>query len=53
MPNPLRLAVIARSHFNTVRLPFPPTSVQRAALAVGAPLGRLFGYRATVATALA
>jgi hypothetical protein len=24
MPNPLRLAVIARSHFDTVRLPFPP-----------------------------
>jgi mannose-6-phosphate isomerase-like protein (cupin superfamily) len=51
MPNPLRLAVIARSHFDTVRLPFPPTSLQRAALAVGAPLGRVFGYRATVAGA--
>jgi mannose-6-phosphate isomerase-like protein (cupin superfamily) len=52
MPNPLRLAVIARSHFDTVRLPFPPASLQRAALAVGAPLGRVFGYRATVASAL-
>ena len=49
MPNPLRLAVIARSHFDTVRLPFPPAWLQRAALAVGAPLGRLLGYRATVA----
>jgi quercetin dioxygenase-like cupin family protein len=48
MPNPLRLAVIARSHFDTVRLPFPPAWLQRAALAVGAPLGRLLGYRATV-----
>jgi len=51
MPNPLRLAVIARSHFDTVRLPFPPASLQRAALAVGAPLGWLLGYRATVAAA--
>ena len=51
MPNPLRLAVIARSHFDTVRLPFPPASLQRAALAVGAPVGRLLGYRATVAAA--
>jgi quercetin dioxygenase-like cupin family protein len=49
MPNPLRLAVIARSHFDTVRLPFPPAWMQRAALAVGARLGRLFGYRATLA----
>jgi hypothetical protein len=24
MPNPLRLAVIANAHFDTVRLPFPP-----------------------------
>jgi hypothetical protein len=44
MPNPLRLAVIARSHFDTVRLPFPPAALQRAALAVGAWLGRLVGY---------
>jgi quercetin dioxygenase-like cupin family protein len=53
LPNPLRLAVIARSHFNTVRLPFPPAWMQRAALAIGAPLGRLFGYRPTVAAATA
>jgi quercetin dioxygenase-like cupin family protein len=51
MPNPLRLAVIARSHFDTVRLPFPPAWMQRAALAVGASLGRMLGYRATVAGA--
>jgi quercetin dioxygenase-like cupin family protein len=51
MPNPLRLAVIARSHFDTVRLPFPPAWVQRTALAIGAPLGRLVGYRATAAPA--
>jgi hypothetical protein len=49
MPNPLRLAVIARSHFDTVRLPFPPAFLQRAALAVGATLGRLVGYTATAA----
>ena len=47
MPNPLRLAVIARAHFNTVRLPQPPAWLQRAGLALGAPVGRLFGYGAT------
>jgi quercetin dioxygenase-like cupin family protein len=51
MPNPLRLAVIARAHFDTVRLPFPPVWMQRVGLALGAPLGRLFGYRATYAPA--
>src|SRR5215211_3420419 len=45
MPNPLRLAVIAKHHFGDVQLPFPPPALQRAALAVGAPLGRLVGYR--------
>ena len=35
MPNPFRLAVIA------------PAWLQRAGLALGAPLGRLFGYGAT------
>jgi mannose-6-phosphate isomerase-like protein (cupin superfamily) len=45
LPNPLRLAVIAKAHFDTVRLPFPPVAVQRAALAVGAPVGRLLGYQ--------
>jgi quercetin dioxygenase-like cupin family protein len=45
MPNPLRLAVIAKAHFDDVRLPFPPVWMQRAGLALGAPLGRLVGYR--------
>jgi mannose-6-phosphate isomerase-like protein (cupin superfamily) len=45
MPNPLRLAVIARHHFDDVRLPRIPHVLQRAALAMGAPLGRAFGYR--------
>jgi quercetin dioxygenase-like cupin family protein len=47
MPNPLRLAVIAKAHFDVVRLPFPPAWLQRAGLALGAPLGRLIGYRPT------
>jgi mannose-6-phosphate isomerase-like protein (cupin superfamily) len=53
MPNPLRLAVIARRHFETVRLPFPPAWLQRAALAVGASLGRALGYQPSVAGAAA
>jgi mannose-6-phosphate isomerase-like protein (cupin superfamily) len=48
LPGPFRLAVIAREHFDTVRLPFPPVVLQRAALAIGAPLGRAFGHRPTV-----
>ena len=47
MPNPLRLAVIAKAHFDTVRLPFPPVWMQRVGLGLGAPLGGLLGYRAT------
>jgi quercetin dioxygenase-like cupin family protein len=47
MPNPLRLAVIARHHFDDVRLPFPPAWMQRLGLALGAPLGRLVGYKPT------
>ena len=47
MPNPLRLAVIARHHFGDVRLPFPPAWLQRVGLALGASLGRLAGYRST------
>ena len=49
MPNPLRLAVIARAHFDTVRLPQPPAWLQKAGLALGAPLGRTLGYRPTYA----
>jgi quercetin dioxygenase-like cupin family protein len=48
LPNPLRLAVIAKAHFDTVRLPFPPTLLQRAGLALAAPLGKALGYRETV-----
>jgi hypothetical protein len=39
--------VIARAHFDTVRLPTPPAAIQRAALAVGAPVGKALGYEAT------
>ncbi len=52
LPNPFRLAVIARAHFDTVRLPFPPALLQRAALAGGAPLGSLLGYKSTYTPAL-
>jgi quercetin dioxygenase-like cupin family protein len=45
MPNPLRLAVIARHHFDDVRLPVIPHFLQRAALAMGAPLGKALGYK--------
>jgi quercetin dioxygenase-like cupin family protein len=47
MPNPLRLAVIARAHFDDVRLPFPPVWMQRAGLLLGSPVGRAVGYRPT------
>ncbi len=47
MPNLLRLAVIAREHFDTVQLPFPPAPLQRIGLAMGAPLGRLLGFAPT------
>lgn len=45
MPSPLRLAVIARHHFDDVRLQLIPHVLQRAALAMGAPLGKALGYR--------
>ena len=45
--NPFRLAVLAKAHFDTVRLPFPPAWMQAAGLAVGAPLGRALGDEAT------
>ena len=47
MPNPFRLAVIANHHFDTVRLPVVPAALQKAGLALGAPLGRGIGYRPT------
>jgi mannose-6-phosphate isomerase-like protein (cupin superfamily) len=43
MPNPLRLAVIANAHFDTVQLPFPPAIIQRIGLAMGASLGKAVG----------
>jgi mannose-6-phosphate isomerase-like protein (cupin superfamily) len=46
MPNPLRLAVIAQAYSDTIQVPFPPLLVQRAALALAAPLGRMLGYTA-------
>lgn len=47
LPSPLRLAVIAKAHFDVVRLPLPPVWVQRVGLALGAPLGRMVGFRPT------
>jgi len=47
MPNPLRLAVIARHHFDVARLPVVPDALQRAALVPGALLGRAVGYGPT------
>jgi mannose-6-phosphate isomerase-like protein (cupin superfamily) len=47
MPNPLRLAVIARAHFDDVQLPFPPVWMQRMGLGMGAPIGRMMGYQPT------
>jgi hypothetical protein len=49
IPNPFRPAMIARAHFDTVRLPQPPAWIQRAGLALGALLGRALGYRPTYA----
>ena len=47
MPNPFRLAVIANAHFDDVRLPLIPHALQKLALALGAPVGRLLGYGPT------
>ena len=47
LPNPLRLAVIAKAHFDTVRLTGVPVFVQKAGLVAGALLGRLCGYKST------
>jgi quercetin dioxygenase-like cupin family protein len=44
MPNPLRLAVIANHHIDDVQLPGVPRWMQKAALAMGAPMGRLLGF---------
>jgi quercetin dioxygenase-like cupin family protein len=47
MPNPFRLAVIAKAHFDTVQLPVVPAWMQKVALAMGAPIGKAIGYGAT------
>jgi quercetin dioxygenase-like cupin family protein len=47
MPNPLRLAVIANAHFDTVQLPRIPVWIQKAALVAGAPMGKVLGYGPT------
>jgi quercetin dioxygenase-like cupin family protein len=47
LPNPLRLAVIANSHFDDVRLPYVPAPLQKAALLAGAAAGRVLGYEPT------
>jgi len=47
MPNPLRLAVIANHHFDDVRLPLVPHALQKLALVLGAPAGRILGFGPT------
>jgi mannose-6-phosphate isomerase-like protein (cupin superfamily) len=47
MPNPLRLAVIANHHFDDVRLPGIPHSLQKLGLVLGAPVGRVVGFGKT------
>jgi len=47
MPNPVRLAVIANHHFDDVRLPVIPQRLQKLALLMGAPVGRLAGFAPT------
>jgi mannose-6-phosphate isomerase-like protein (cupin superfamily) len=46
MPNPVRLAVIANHHFDDVRLPLVPQLLQKAALMLGAPVGKALGFTA-------
>ena len=47
MPNPVRLAVIANHHFDDVRLARIPHGLQKLALVLGAPVGRLLGFGPT------
>jgi hypothetical protein len=47
LPNLLRMAVIAKAHFDTVRLPGVPVFMQKAGLSAGALVGRLCGYKST------
>lgn len=46
LPNLLQMAVLLREYDNVIRVLQPPRNVQRM-LSMFAPLGRLFGYRAT------
>jgi len=50
MPNPFRLAVVAQAHLIDVQLPLIPLWIQKLALSMGAPVGRLMGYEATYAS---
>ena len=47
MPGPIRLAVIANNHFDDVRLPLIPQSLQKVALVLGASVGKLLGFSVT------
>jgi hypothetical protein len=47
MPSPLRLAVVAKHHFDVVRLPVIPQVLQKLALVPGALLGRALGFQPT------
>lgn len=44
VPSPLRLAVVAEAHFDTLRLPRIPVAAQWLGLAVSARFGRALGY---------
>jgi mannose-6-phosphate isomerase-like protein (cupin superfamily) len=46
LPNLLQLAALGRAYFDTVRLPYVPSELQRAALALAAPPARWVGYKA-------
>jgi len=45
-PNPLQAAVLAREYEEEVRAAWPPLPVQKVLVAMLAPVGKLFGYRA-------
>jgi quercetin dioxygenase-like cupin family protein len=51
MPNPLRLAAIAKHHFDDVRLPLVPAWAQKSALVMGAACAKLVGYGPSYAPA--
>jgi mannose-6-phosphate isomerase-like protein (cupin superfamily) len=45
LPNPFRMAVIAKAYRDVIRLPFPPVLLQDMGLALGVPMGRMLGYQ--------